>query len=134
MSERDPLDVVRANNAAFSRRDVDGMLALYAPDAVVADRRKMGLLGTFHGHDELRDYYLGIFHAASTMTETLEVLAHRGGVVVCDCELRGRLASDPDGREMAAPYGLVVRIDGGLIQRLEIFDDGRDALTESGLA
>ena len=134
MSERDPLAVVQANNDAFSRRDVDGMLALYAPDAVVADRRKMGLLGTFRGHDELRDYYLGIFHAAASRTEHLEVLAHRDGVVVTDCELRGRLASDPDGREMVAPYGLIVHVAQGLIQRLEIYDDGRDALDESGLS
>lgn len=134
MPDPSPLDVVRANNAAFSRRDVDGMLALYAEDAVVVDRRRMGLLGTFRGHRELRDYYLGIFHAASSMEEELEVLAVRDGIVVTDCVLRGRLTSDPGGREMVAPYGLIVHVAGGLIRRLEIFDDGRDALAESGLA
>ena len=134
MSDPDPVTVVRANNEAFSRRDVEGMLALYAPDAVVVDRRRMGLLGTFRGHDELRDYYLGIFHAASSMEEDLEVLAERDGLVVADCQLRGRLASDPEGREMVAPYGLILHVAGGRIQRLEIYDDGPDALAESGLA
>lgn len=133
MSDPDPVAVVRANNVAFSRRDVDAMLALYAPDAIVVDRRRMGLLGTFRGHAELRDYYLGIFHAAASMHEELEVLAVRDGIVVTDCELRGRLASDPEGREMVAPYGLIVHVAGGLVQRLEIFDDGQDALSESGI-
>lgn len=130
---RDPVEVVRANSAAFSERDVDAMIALYAPDAVVEDRRRMGLLGTFTGHGELRPYYQGIVHAASTLHESLEVLAAEDELVVCDCELRGRLAADPDGHEVTAPYGLCVWVRDGLIQRLEIWEDGAAALAESGL-
>jgi ketosteroid isomerase-like protein len=129
----DPVDVVRANSEAFSARDVDAMLVLYAPDAVVEDRRRMGLLGTFRGHDELRPYYLGIVNAAATLHERLDVVAADGEVVVCDCELRGRLAADPDGHEVTAPYGLVLWIREGLIRRLEIWEDGSAALAESPL-
>ena len=32
----DPVAVVKANNNAFSRMDVDAMLAFYAPDAEVS--------------------------------------------------------------------------------------------------
>jgi ketosteroid isomerase-like protein len=109
------------------------MLACYAPDAVVEDRRHGGLLGTFSGHDELRTYYLGIFHMAATMHEDLTVLASRGDVVVAGCELRGRVAADPDGREMSAPYGLLMSLRDGLIARIEIYGDGREALEVSGL-
>src|SRR3712207_5274436 len=103
MAHRSAVEVVRSNSAAFSAKDIDAMLAHYAPDAVVRDLRPGGLLGTFTGHDELRPYYLGIFHAADVMRERLTVLAARDGVVVCDCELRGILANDPQRNEIAAP-------------------------------
>ena len=129
----DPVATVRRNSAAFSARDVDGMLACYAPDAVVRDLRHGGLLGNFTGHDELRTYYLGIFHMAAWLREDLEILAVGGDVVVADCELHGRLATDQDGREMTAPYGLLMTIRDGLIHRLDIYGDGREALEASGL-
>ncbi len=125
--------VVRVNSVAFSARDVDGMLACYAPDAVVEDKRHGGLLGTFTGHGELRTYYEGIFHMATTMHEEMTILAARDGTVVADCELRGRLAADPDGHDMSAPYGLLIRLREGLIVRLEIYGDGAEALAVSGL-
>jgi ketosteroid isomerase-like protein len=134
MADRDPVDVVRANSAAFSARDIGGMLACYAPDAVVRDRRHGGLLGSFTGHDELRTYYLGIFHMARWLREDLTVLAAEGDTVVADCELHGQLAADADGREMTAPYGLLMTIRDGLIRTLDIYGDGREALAESGLA
>lgn len=125
--------VVRANSVAFSAQDVDAMLRCYAPDAVVEDKRHGGLLGTFSGHDELRTYYLGIFGMVTTMHEHLEVLAAADGVVVADCELRGTLAADAGGREMSAPYGLLITLRDGLVARLEIYGDGREALEVSGL-
>ena len=62
----DEVDVVRRNSAAFSRMDVDAMMEFYAPDAVVEDRRRVSI-GTFRGHDELRPYYLSIFHSAAEL-------------------------------------------------------------------
>ena len=127
------LDVVRANSAAFSRMDVDAMMELYAPDAEVVDRRRVSI-GTFRGHDELRPYYLSIFHSAAELHEDLRVLAHRDGVVVTQCELRGRLADAPAlAPEVVVPYGLVIHLRDEKIQRLELYESGEDALAESGL-
>ena len=124
----DPVAVVLANSEAFSRMDVDGMLALYADDAVVADRRRVSM-GTFRGHQELRAYYLSIFHSASELHETLEVLAHDGDVVVAGCELRGRLAGGPSGApDVVVPYGLVIEVRDGRIVRLDLHEDRDDAL------
>jgi ketosteroid isomerase-like protein len=132
MGTEDDIAVVRANSAAFSDRDVDTMLSYYAPDAVVADQRRHGL-GTFTGHDELRPYYLSIFHAVDAMREQLEVLAARDGVVVCHCELWARLPSDPSGAGFNAPYGMVLTLRDGRIARLEVYEDGAAALDASGL-
>ena len=129
----DELDVVRRNSAAFSRMDVDAMMEFYAPDAVVDDRRRVSM-GTFRGHDELRPYYLSIFHSAAELHEELRVVAHRDGVVVADCELRGRLADAPAlAPEVVVPYGLVLRFRDGRISELELWESGADALDASGL-
>jgi ketosteroid isomerase-like protein len=125
-------EVARANSAAFSAMDIDGMLALYAPDAEVKDRRRVSI-GTFTGHDELRPYYLSIFHSASQLHEELEIVASREGLVVAHCELHGRLAADPGGSDVTVEYGLVLRIEDGLIRQLEIAEDGDHALELSGL-
>jgi ketosteroid isomerase-like protein len=129
----DVTTVVRANNAAFCARDVERMLALYAPDAVVEDRRSTGF-GTFRGHDELRAYYLGIFDNADALDEDLQVLAETDGVVVADCTLWAHLAADESADGVTIPYGLVMTIRDGHIERIEIHGDGREALAASGLA
>src|SRR5215217_6411036 len=129
----DELGVVRANSEAFSRMDVDAMMELYAPDAVVVDKRRFSL-GTFRGHDELRPYYLSIFHSAAELHEDLVVLAHRDDVVVAACELCGRLADAPAAApEVVVPYGLILRFRDGKIAELELFESGDDALAASGL-
>jgi ketosteroid isomerase-like protein len=127
-----PADVVLANNAAFNDKDVDAMLALYAPDAVVVDRRPMGL-GQFTGHAELRPYYASIFHAAESLREDLRVLAEGDGVVVAHCETWARLPSDRTGAGFTTPYGLIVHVRDGRIALLEVYHDGQHALAESGL-
>ena len=134
MPPTDPLDVVRANSAAFSRMDVEAMLGFYAEDAEMADRRRVSL-GTFRGHDELRAYYLSIFHSASELHEELRVVAHDGAIVVADCELRGRLAAAPARTaDVVVPYGLVFEVRDGRIARLDLHESGDDALDASGLS
>lgn len=129
---RSPLEVVQANSAAFSAMDVDAMLALYAPDAEVHDRRRVSM-GTFNGHDELRAYYLSIFHSAESLRETLEVLAEGDGVVAAHCELWGRLTGDVAGSGITVPYGLAIWVSDGHITRLEIAEDAQHALELAGL-
>ena len=129
----DEVAVVRANSEAFSRMDVDAMMELYAPDAVVVDCRRVSM-GTFTGHDELRPYYLSIFHSASEIHEDLQVIAERDGIVVTRCELRGRLAGAPAAApDVTVPYGLVITVRDGKIARLELYEDGENALDASGL-
>ena len=114
--------------------DVDGMLECYDPDAVVVDCRRVSM-GTFRGHDELRAYYLSIFHSASELHEDLQVLAQRESIVVTACELRGRLAGAPArAPDVVVPYGLVLDVRDGRIVRLELYESGEDALEASGLS
>ena len=128
----DDIAVVLASNAALNRRDVEGMLAQYAPDAVVDDHRKVPF-GSFAGHDELRGLYGGIVASTAEFREDVEVLVARGGLVVAHCEVTARLAADPNGPVVGAEYGFVIAVRDGLIARLDLYDDGEAAREASGL-
>jgi ketosteroid isomerase-like protein len=125
--------VVSASSAALSRRDIDAMLAQYAPDAVVVDRSGLGF-GELRGHAELRPYYLGLMGSADALQETFRVVADRGdGVLVTDCELSAKLAADPTGNGVTATYALVVTVRDGRIRRLEVHVDAAAALAAAGV-
>jgi ketosteroid isomerase-like protein len=117
-------DVVRANSDAFSRRDLDAMLELFAPDAVVRDRRSVGW-GEFHGRDAVRAYYEGLFDNTEELYEDLTVASEAGDVVVASCRASARLIGVPD--VMTFDYALKVTVDGGLITALEIYEDAAAA-------
>jgi ketosteroid isomerase-like protein len=125
------VDVVLANSQAFSRRDADAMLALYAPDAVVVDRRAVGW-GEFRGHDALRSYYQGLFDNVSELTEELDVVSEDGDVVVADCRLEARLVDPPDAAPVAFTYALRITLAGGLITAMDIHEDASAAAASPG--
>jgi len=127
------VEVVLANNAAFNRRDVDAMLAYYAPDALVADHRHLGAMGDQHGHAGLRAYYGSIFDNVNDLHEDLDVLAHGGGAVVANCRTVVDLPSEHGSERMEFLYGMVLQLRAGLIQTLDIYDNGPAALAASGL-
>ena len=129
---RSDVDVVLQSNAALNRRDVEGMLAVYASDATMVDHRQVAF-GTFTGHAELRELYGSLVGSASEFHESVRVLAASRGVVVAACEVTARLAADPTGPQIGAEYGFVVAVRDERIARIELFDDGPAALEASGL-
>src|SRR5437868_1624942 len=104
---RSDADIVRANSEAFSRRDVDTMMELFAEDALVRDRRAVGW-GDYNGRDAVRSYYQGLFDNAAELDENIEVVSDEDGVVVASCHTRARLAGDPDAADIAFDYALKV--------------------------
>jgi ketosteroid isomerase-like protein len=120
------VEVVRANSEAFSRRDVESMLQLFAPDAVVRDRRAVGW-GDFLGRDAIRAYYEGLFDNVDEIYEDLNVASSSGGVVVAPCHTTARLAGQPDAALVTFDYALKVTVADGLIEALEIYEDAKAA-------
>jgi ketosteroid isomerase-like protein len=120
------VDVVLANSAAFSRRDVEAMLEFYAPDAVAIDRRQVGW-GEFRGHDALRSYYQGLFDNAAWLREDLELVSEQGDTLVVSCRLTAGLVDPPEAGEVSFDYALRIRLAGGLIVSIEIYDDAQAA-------
>jgi len=127
VTSRTDVEVVLGNNAAFNRRDLDGMIAHFAPDAVVLDRRPGGF-GSYHGAEALRAYYGGIFDNTVELTEDLEIRSAADGVVVASCHTRAGLVSEMGSGEFVTDYALLMDIRDGLIARLEVFPDADTAL------
>jgi ketosteroid isomerase-like protein len=124
---RNKIDVVLANNRAFSSRDVEAMLALHAPDAVITDRREVGF-GEFRGHDAIRAYYEGLFDNTASIKEDLKVASEQGDVVVASCHVRVQLADQPGNEGVVTfDYALRVEVRDGLIAALDIYDDATTA-------
>jgi ketosteroid isomerase-like protein len=119
-------DIVRANSEAFSRRDVDAMLELFAADAVVRDRRAVGW-GDFLGRDAIRAYYEGLFDNVDEIFEDLAVASASADVVVAPCHTTARLAGQPDAALVTFDYALKVTVADGLIQALEIYENAKTA-------
>jgi ketosteroid isomerase-like protein len=121
-----PLEVLKAVNAAFCRQDAAAMVALFSDDAVVADHRQGGL-GRWQGREELLAYYTGICEAARELRERLDVVEDRGDVIVADCLFTARLSEDGPAEEVSLGYGLVATIADGLIRRIDLYQDGAAA-------
>jgi len=117
--------IVQSNSDAFSRRDVEAMLALWASDAAMIDRRAVGW-GEYRGHDSLRSYYQGMFDNVEALDEALRVVSAEGDVVIVSCRTRVKLAGEADA-ELTFDYVMRITLSGGLIASLEIFEDARAA-------
>src|SRR4051794_1074163 len=119
-------EIVRANSEAFSRRDVEAMMELFAPDAVVRDRRAVGW-GDFLGRDAIRAYYEGLFDNVEEIDEDLAVVSDAGDVVVGSCHTTARLAGQPEAAIVTFDYALKVTLEDGLIKALDIYEDAAAA-------
>ena len=120
---RSNTEIIHANSEAFSNQDVAGMLELYAPDAVVVDRRQVGW-GEFRGHEALRSYYQGLFDNADEIREELEIVSEDGDTVIASCSLTAQLTGQPIGSgEVHFEYALRIVLGDGLIQAIDIHED-----------
>ena len=115
-------EVVRANSAAFSRRDVNGMLEFYASDSVMVDRRAVGW-GEFSGHDAMRSHYLGIFDNVDELHEDLEIVFDEDDVIIASCRVTAHLAGQADAPPMHFEYALRFAFAAGVIKSMEIYED-----------
>jgi ketosteroid isomerase-like protein len=114
---------------AWSRRDIEGLLAVVHPDAEA--RPILGAnIGTsvYIGHDGLRDWFLDLHQEWERFETRVTRIEHRGARALCtlDINARGRASGVVIEGEL---YHLLELRD-GLILRLEAFRD-RDAALEA---
>jgi ketosteroid isomerase-like protein len=130
---RENVEIVRRSTDAYNRRDVDGMLALWAQDAVLDwSNARSFEAGVYRGHGEIRAFMEEFF--ASWDEVRIELVYGpaevEDGLVIAEnvTYMRGR-----DGIEVQARSAWLITIRDGRHASLTLYQTKQEALEAAGL-
>jgi ketosteroid isomerase-like protein len=117
---------------AFTRRDVEGLVATCLPDVEfhlpTAQLTRVGL--PYRGHDGVRTYLRDAARVWSELRLEPREFHERGDLVVAI----GRVYAWGAGRVVDTPAGWVWRIRDGLVARVDVYESADQALEAAGIA
>ena len=124
-------DIVRQVFAAFSRRAVEGLLALCDPDIVFVPPtgRLAGRDEPYHGHEGLRAYLADVARVWQELRSEPDEYIEIDDRVLCT----GRVYAWGVGRVIDAPAGWVWRLRDGLVVEGRVYETRRAAYEAVGL-
>lgn len=120
----DDIDTVERMYAAFNARDIDGVLAVLAPDVMWANGMEGGHV---RGHDELRAYWTRQWEQVSAHVEPIDISHAPDGAIVAEVR---QTVFDLEGNPLAGQaHGLtdktvehIFRFADGAVVRFDIRD------------
>ena len=126
------MEIVRRSVGAYNRRDLDGIVENWAPDAVLDWSNSRGLeAGVYRGHDEIRAFtqrFLAAWDEVRLEIDDPVEVEHDLLVVENVTYLRGR-----DGIETKARSGWVLTFRDGQQTSLTLYQTKEEALEAAGL-
>jgi ketosteroid isomerase-like protein len=127
------VEIVRLGFDAYNRRDLDGVLENWAPDAVLDWSNSRGFdAGVFRGHDEIRAFWQRFLQAFDDIRfEIDDPLEIDDGLFLVEnvAYLRGR-----DGIEVEARSTFLIAIRDGETTSLTLYQTKAEALEAAGLS
>jgi ketosteroid isomerase-like protein len=120
-----PLDVVRGCFAAWNAGDLDGVVALYAPDVRV-DATRIGE-GVYEGRDSVRAYYGEIVESMPFSNEGIEFVTADEQVAV-KIQMRG--VGGASGATVDTPFGFLFTVRDGAVTEVVFHRDPQEANAE----
>ena len=128
------VEVVRRSTDAYNRRDLDGVLENWAPDAVVDWSRSRGFdAGVFRGHDEIKAHWQRLLEAFDEVrVELIDPIEEvEDGVLVAENlgYLRGR-----DGIQVQTRTAWLITIRDGQVTSFTLYQTKQEALEAAGLS
>ena len=129
---RENLDVVRAGYEAWSRGDVDSVLASLDPEVELHDPPESPDAQTWHGHEGYRRSLEQFLTAWEEVSIEPEQLVDAGDKVLARVHYRGK--SKGAGVEVEAHIFHVFTMRDGRGVRVEVYGDERQARKAAGLA
>jgi ketosteroid isomerase-like protein len=123
-------EIVRKVFAAFSRRDVEALLALCDPEIVFVPPtgRLAGRDEPYRGHDGLRAYFADVARVWQELRSEPEEYIEIDDRVLCT----GRVYAWGVGRVIDAPAGWVWRVRDGLVVEGQVYETRRAAYEAAG--
>jgi ketosteroid isomerase-like protein len=125
------VELVRRAIAAYNRRDFEAMRALNHPDVELDWSASRGLeAGVYQGPEDVMRFYQNFLGTFEEVTMEPERFIESGDSVVVPntAQIRGR-----DGIETVARSALVFELRSGLIARICLYQETREALEAVGL-
>lgn len=131
MSEEN-VEIVRRGFAAFNRRDLEGVLESWAPDAVCDWSNSHGFdAGVYRGRDEIRAFWRGFLNVFEEVRIEIDgPMEIEDGLLLAEnvAFFRGR-----DGIETQARSALLFTIRDGKTTSLTLYQTKQEALEAAGL-
>jgi ketosteroid isomerase-like protein len=127
-----PIEVVRRAVETWGRGDVEGFIAMFAPDSEVTFRPDVPEPGPFHGPEQLREWAEGFRQAWES--QSLEIVASEvsGDQVFVVIRLTSHGAGS--GIDNVADFAFVFTVRNGLIARWRGFVEADEARAAAGLS
>ncbi len=126
------VEIVRRGTDAYNRRDLDGTLENWAPDAVVDWSRSRGFdAGVFRGHSEIKAHWQRLLEAFDEVRiELVDPIEVEEGVLIVENVgyLRGR-----DGIEVQTRSAWLITIRDGETTSFTLYQTKQEALEAAGL-
>jgi ketosteroid isomerase-like protein len=127
-----PIEVVRRAIEAWGRGDVEGFIAMFAPDCEVTFRPDVPEPGPFHGPDQLRGWAEGFRQAWES--QSLEILTSDASGDDVFVVLRLTSHGAGSGIDNVADFAFVFTVRDGLIARWRGFVEQDEARAAAGLS
>ena len=126
------VEIVRRGTDAYNRRDLDGILENWAPDAVLDWSRSRGFdAGVFRGHGEIRGHWQRLLEAFDEVRiELVDPIEVEGDLLIVENLgfLRGR-----DGIEVQTRSAWLITIRDGELTSFTLYQTRQEALEAAGL-
>ena len=127
------VEIVRRGTDAYNRRDLDGILENWAPDAVLDWSRSRGFdAGVFRGHGEIRAHWQRLLEAFDEVRiELVDPIEVEEGLLVVENVgyLRGR-----DGIEVQTRSAWLITIRDGETISFTLYQTKQEALEAAGVS
>jgi ketosteroid isomerase-like protein len=118
--------VVKAVFAAFATRDVEGVLALVAPDVEFRPMTSevVGRTEPYRGHDGMRTYFADAARVWEELRLTPQEFREVGDVVL----VIGRVSAHSPSRTIVGSTGWIFRLRDGRVVQGRVFRSAADAI------
>lgn len=135
VSTRSAGDTARALFDAYATRDIDAIMACWAPDAM--ERSPLG--DEYVGHEALRAFFTEFYGAFPDCTAVPVRIVEQGDVAVVQHHMKGTFSGRPfqgllaNGKTWEFDSVDVIQVRDGLVARIDVFFDGMVAARQIGL-
>ena len=132
MTPESKIEIAERATEALSRRDLDALGRLLAPDCEIVPFRAGVEQTVFRGPDAPSRWFAAVDEAWESMTSETESIREGPDWVLGFVRLRAR--GRESGAELDVPAAGVYRFRDGLITSLRVYTSRADALADVGLA